>query len=557
MANLNFKYGVNWAALKDKAVVDGTIYITKEEKAMYVDLDGARHRIGQIIDFQTWDDFNKNITVPPQHPDAYYYIINQNALLRYDSVNSKWNQINSTATIAGDLESLTNRVAANEAGIDNIKTQITSLQAADAANNKAISDEAAARAEAVTDLQGKIDAEASRADAAEKANAANISKLQTDVDNIEDTYAKTSVLEEKVTDLQGQISSNDTDIANLQDALDNASTGIKARLTAVEEKATTNASDISGLKTDISAIQSGYVKITDYNEKMSALDDSIAGNASDISDLQAELDTASTGIKARLTTVEGKAQTNANNITDLITRADNVDTKITALEAADTANSKAIADEEKAREEAVTDLQGKITAENTRATGVEAELKTSIDDNKAAIDNHTSLIGTNTTNITNLTNLVGTLPEDSNADTVVDFVIEQMEAADAMTYKGGISKWSNLPTTGIEAGFTYVVTADFEQGGESYYAGDLVIANVDQTGDTYAGGWTHVKTGYVASQENKLVKDGASDNTVKLTSYTGTNLGSMTVKSDNLTVSTTTTAANATTIQIDFAWGTF
>lgn len=487
MANLNFKYGVNWAALKDKAVVDGTIYITKEEKAMYVDLDGARHRIGQIIDFQTWDEFSKNTTVPPQHPDAYYYIINQNALLRYDSVNSKWNQINSTATIAGDLENLTNRVAANEAGIDNIKTQITSLQAADTANNKAINDEASARAEAVTDLQGKIEAEASRADAAEKANAENISKLQTDVDNIEDTYAKTSVLEEKVTDLQGQISGNDTDIANLQDALDNTSTGIKARLTAVE----------------------------------------------------------------------GKAQTNASNITGLTTRADNVDTKITVLEAADTANSKAIAEEEKARKEAVTDLQGKITAENTRATGVEAELKTSIDGNKAAIDNHTSLISTNTTNITNLTNLVGTLPEDSNADTVVDFVIEQMEAADAMTYKGGISKWSNLPTTGVEAGFTYVVTADFEQGGESYYAGDLVIANVDQTGATYTGGWTHVKTGYVASQENKLVKDGTSDNTVKLTSYTGTNLGSMTVKSDNLTVSTTTTAANATTIQIDFAWGTF
>lgn len=487
MANLNFKYGASWAALKSKPVVDGTIYITKDEKAMYVDLDGARHRLGQIIDFQTWADFNSSTTTPPQHPDAYYYIIDQNALLRYDSANSKWNQINSTAAIAGDLSRLTQRVAANETSISNINTQITTLKNADATNAQAIKDEAAARASAVTNLQGKIDAEASRADTAEKANAANISSLQADVKNIKDTYTTTVTLNEKVTDLQEQISSN----------------------------------------------------------------------ASDISDLQAELDTASTGVKARLTAVENKATTNANNIIELQTKADNVDTKIKALEAADTANSNAIAAEKEAREKAVTDLQSKITTEINRATGVEKEIKTSVADNKAAIDNHTDLINKNTTNIANLTNLVGTLPEGSNADTVVDFVVEQMEAADAMTYKGGIAKWSNLPTTGVEAGFTYVVTADFEQSGESYYAGDLIIANADQTGATYAGGWTHVKTGYVASQENKLVKDSQKENTVKLTSYTGTDLGSVTMTSGNLTVSTTTTASNATTIQIDFNWGTF
>lgn len=557
MANLNFKYGASWAALKSKPVVDGTIYITKDEKAMYVDLDGARHRLGQIIDFQTWADFNSSTTTPPQHPDAYYYIIDQNALLRYDSTNSKWNQINSTAAIAGDLSKLTQRVVANETSISNINTQITTLKNADATNAQAIKDEAAARASAVANLQGKIDAEASRADTVEKANAANISSLQADVKNIKDTYTTTVTLNEKVTDLQGQISSNDTDITNLQDALDNTTTGVKARLTAVENKATTNASDIGGLKADVSAIKTGYVKVVDYNKKMTSLETSIANNASDISDLQAELDTASTGVKARLTAVENKAATNADNITELQTIADNVNTKIKALETADTANSNAIAAEKEAREKAVTDLQSKITAETTRATGVENEIKASVDGNKAAIDNHTDLINKNTTNIANLTNLVGTLPEGSNADTVVDFVVEQMEAADAMTYKGGIAKWSNLPTTGVEAGFTYVVTADFEQSGESYYAGDLIIANADQTGATYAGGWTHVKTGYVASQENKLVKDSQKENTVKLTSYTGTDLGSVTMTSGNLTVSTTTTASNATTIQIDFNWGTF
>lgn len=485
MANLNFKYGINWAALKDKAIVDGTIYVTKEEKAMYVDLDGTRHRLGQIIDFQTWTDFNSSTTTPPQHPDAYYYIIDQNALLRYDSVNEKWNQINSTSTIATDLTKLSERIDANKTGIDNINTTITTLQTTDTANAQAIANEQAAREAAVTDLQNKINAETTRADKAEKANAADIDALESNVDNITKTYAKTTEVTEKVAELQGQITNNDTDIANLQDTLDNTSTGIKVRLTAVESKATSN----------------------------------------------------------------------AENITGLTTRADNVDTKIEALEAADNTNSNAIAAEEKARKEAVADLQNQITAETTRATGVEAEIKTFVAGNASAIDNHNTRITTNTTNITNLATLVGSLPENSNAGTVVDFVLEQMEAADAMTYKGGISKWSDLPTVDVEAGFTYVVTADFENGGESYYAGDLVIANTDQTDTIYSGGWTHVKTGYVASQENKLVK--GEDNSIVLKSYIGTDLGSMTVKSDSLTVNTTTTAANATTVQIDFAWGTF
>lgn len=555
MANLNFKYGTNWAALKDKSIVDGTIYITKEEKAMYVDLDGARHRLGQIIDFQTWTDFNANTTVPPQHPDAYYYIVEQNCLLRYDSVNSKWNQINSTATIADDLTKLTERVGANEASITNINTKITSLESADAANSKAISDEATARAAADTELDGKIASEASRAVAAEKANADNISALQSSVDNIEKTYAKTSELTNQVTNLQGQITGNDNDIADLQEALDNTTTGVKARLTAVESKATTNANNIASLQSEVGNIKTAYVKVTDYNEKMTAVDSSISTNAQDIDALENELNAASTGVKARLTVVEKSASDNASNITALKTRADDVDTKITALQAADTANSNAISAETEARESAVSDLQSKITAETTRATGVENEIKTSVAGNTSAIADHTTKISTNTTNITNLTNLVGSLPEDSNADTVVDFVIEQMEAADAMTYQGGIAKWSDLPTTDVEAGFTYVVTADFEQGSESYYAGDLVIANADQTGTTYTGGWTHVKTGYVASQENKLVK--GDGNSIVLKAYTGTNLGSMTVESDNLVISTTTTAANATTITIDFAWGTF
>ena len=54
-------------------------------------------------------------------------------------------------------------------------------------------------------------------------------------------------------------------------------------------------------------------------------------------------------------------------------------------------------------------------------------------------------------------------------------------------------------------------------------------------------------------KENKLVK---IDNGIKLQSYTGTNLGSLEVISENLTVETTA-EGNATKIALSLDWGTF
>ena len=50
MAMLNFKYGLhkNLPAFKSGENI-GTIYVTTDEKAMYVDLDGGRIRLSQII----------------------------------------------------------------------------------------------------------------------------------------------------------------------------------------------------------------------------------------------------------------------------------------------------------------------------------------------------------------------------------------------------------------------------------------------------------------------------------------------------------------------------
>ena len=258
-----------------------------------------------------------------------------------------------------------------------------------------------------------------------------------------------------------------------------------------------------------------------------------------------------------------KVNTNTSNIADLTTKTTANTTKITALEKEDTAIKKSISDEATRAAAAEKANADAISAEVTRATNKEKALESSISANTTSINSNKTNIASNKTNIQNLTKYVGTIPT-GQGTSVIEYIQKQFAAANAMIYKGGISKYSDLPTSGVEAGFTYVVTSDFVYGNTSYYAGDLIIASADQTGSTYNGGWTHVSTGYIASQENKLTTSG---NGVKLQSYTGTNLGSITIASgkvknsqgsnvDQITIATST-SGNATTITLSMEWGTF
>lgn len=101
MAMLNFKYGLH-SGLDQVAYSEGTIYVTSDEKAMYADLGGSRIRLGQIVSIPTvaeWEALK-----PPYSTEAFYYIVDANALLKYNGTD--WIQINSTAEIREILTSL-------------------------------------------------------------------------------------------------------------------------------------------------------------------------------------------------------------------------------------------------------------------------------------------------------------------------------------------------------------------------------------------------------------------------------------------------------------------
>ena len=94
MANVLFKKGL----LKNLPTgkVAGTIYVTTDERAMYLDVDeNTRIRLGDFNEIPSLDALpDVSHTGGSPNPTGLYYSVAENVLARYDSANSKWAQIN-------------------------------------------------------------------------------------------------------------------------------------------------------------------------------------------------------------------------------------------------------------------------------------------------------------------------------------------------------------------------------------------------------------------------------------------------------------------------------
>lgn len=119
---LNFRFGEFDNLPQDLSA--GTVYVTTDEQAMYIDLpdkDGTlgRLRIGDIIIKES-----VRTSEPPYSEGALYYFAEENALLRYS--NNKWVQINE----ATDLTAVQNQIDAVDT---RVTTEAARLDAADLA----------------------------------------------------------------------------------------------------------------------------------------------------------------------------------------------------------------------------------------------------------------------------------------------------------------------------------------------------------------------------------------------------------------------------------------
>lgn len=235
MANvfLNFKYGESANFTKEKIPVNpGTIYITTDEKRMYVDLGEERYRIG---DFETYDSFealkadSKNWT-----SSTLAYIKEGNTLAKYDKTTNEWIQINDTSMLKKSLEG----------EISAVEEKVTELQSTVGGHAKEISD--------IKDKLGLGDSTSG-----ESTLTARVQAVEKDIETLQ---SEQSTQNEAISAAKGQADKGVADAAEAKKAADTNRTSISDLTTTVannktdiENKLTEQVTALKGTDKDVSS----------------------------------------------------------------------------------------------------------------------------------------------------------------------------------------------------------------------------------------------------------------------------------------------------------------
>ena len=328
--NLNFKFGQYANLPTASANTAGTIFVTTDEQAMYIDLPSAsdstkvgRIRIGDIIVCENLSDLQ-----PPYHEGAFYYVASKNALLRYqpkafdsdgnpvkDTATGKvvygWTQINSLTSVQQAIENLQAEVDALGDTDDEILEAMNLLLPTDTftefqeqyANDlETISGTISDTAEAI---RGEIAAEVEEINAAiegakeayEAADADLQDQINDKVDT--DTYTtKIGEIEENISDLNTSLSDTAEairgEIAAEVEELDAAIEGVKESYAAAD----------TGLQNQIN----NKVNTSDYNTKIGEIEEDIevlsAGLADTADTIRGEISTQRQEINAAIEGVQ-------------------------------------------------------------------------------------------------------------------------------------------------------------------------------------------------------------------------------------------------------------
>lgn len=126
MANemLKFRKGLFKNLPEVSANTVGTIFVTTDEQAMYVDVAAdKRIRISDFIRVDTVKDI-----VPPYSTSSLYYVEADNALLKYAGEDEGWKQVNGTDDLRASLKAVTERVSSAEGKITTAEGKITTAE---------------------------------------------------------------------------------------------------------------------------------------------------------------------------------------------------------------------------------------------------------------------------------------------------------------------------------------------------------------------------------------------------------------------------------------------
>lgn len=540
MALLNFKYGLhkNLPAFSDATI--GNVFVTTDEQAMHIDLPGGRVVISQIITLATAEEWQS--MKPPYSQQAFYYIVDANALLKYTGNGTvhSWKQVNSTADVQNAIDSLTALVGTKDAegkwtegslgadvathttDITNIKQNIKDLQDADDAFEKSLQDitkdvtdvEALVHTlEGVVGYAGAFDTEdAAKAVAEDKevcliGNKLKLCSVDSDGNkgfvDYNTVVVEIELLKKTVKDLQETTASNTTiiDLQNRVKILEDW----KKDVIGVPAEGDTPASGIYILIANAQAQADTAKQIADQAvADAKKANDAIGHDGADGQD-KTGMHAAIAKNATDIATNAGNIQTNADDIDALESRADAVESRADAVEG---------------RADA---LEGRADALETTVGDAESGLVKKANDNATAI-------GLNTTAITNEIARAKEA-EEANAKAIGDLrkeVMEDIQTADAMVFKDVVANEVELTSKEATAqiGHTYKASDEFEIDGTKVHIGDLLIATGEEDAETgYIKNvtWKHVPSGYVADYNPKIeaAEDVAGDNKVVLALSSG------------------------------------
>ena len=401
----------------------GTVYITTDERAMYVDISATeRIRLGDFIEVTNESDL-QNAKYQPYSTTALYYISSSNKLLKYKGTSgseASFTVINTTTAIEGNLNALTQRVSANEVAITGLQTNLGNLTTT-VKNNKTATDKAIADEEARAKAAEKVNADAitaevERAKKAEQANATNISGLQISVTNLDNNKADKTALQAET---EARIAADDTLTTNLEEVAD--------RTTTLEG---TVGNSSKGLVKDVADLKNTTSQqsntITQMQQNHADLASTVSNQGSRLSTVEGVVGDSTGGLVKDVADLRSDLTKSDGEISALKTRATNIETK----------NSQ--------QDTAISGLQqqvGKAAASGQAATG----LYLAIDQLKAkdnSIDQE----------ITNL----------KNADTALDSRVDDLETNSATKTELGQTNTS-LTNFQKTVAATYVTKTDYNE----------------------------------------------------------------------------------------------
>ena len=317
MAMLKFKKGL-WSKLPETKV-EGTIYVTTDEKAMYVDISGSeRIRLGDIIRVNTFNELQ-----PPFSNEAFYYVEASNALLKRvavtgenNEVTYEWKQINGTKELTDSLTAVKNQVATNTSDIGTLKTDVGTLKTDVSTLKTTVGSSTSGLVKDVADLKTAIGMDQS---GSAGGIGSTVSQLVQDLDTLEGTVeTQGQTISEhtgKISDLETasathalktDVSAAKTAILGQTDGVDfngtvkgayeaaataktQADKGVADAATA-QDKADTNEQAISGLKSRVTALdQVGTGRVAILEGKVNTLETAGYATVSDVNTAKNEV----------------------------------------------------------------------------------------------------------------------------------------------------------------------------------------------------------------------------------------------------------------------------